>query len=210
MPIVHVFGDSHTRAFSKIPNVHLHQTNGMSLREVGELGMRYDLSPWGRKDRNDAVFVYGAVDARVHIGRLAIDSQIDEAEVISPIAEKFVHQLVLFCDEWNLRGFVSSVIPAVDLKKANPEAVIPTLGTLEERIKRTQLLDSNVQALCWRQHPKIRWFDPHKPFRTPEGGLNMDHSDSIVHLNDNCQEEVARIFMTIQSEVSGSSPTEPT
>lgn len=207
MPYVHVFGDSHARAFGKIPNVVLHQTNGMSMRDVGEMGLRYNLTRWGRSERHDAIFVYGAVDTRVHIGRLALDDRISERDVIKQIAEKFVHQAVLFCNEWNLNGFISSVIPAVDLTKANPEAVIPTLGTLEERIKRTQLLNGFIEELTWQQHPLLSWFDPHKPFTTPEGCLNMEFSDNIVHLSDACQTTVAQIFTTIQSELRDSSLT---
>lgn len=177
---IHVFGDSHARDFSALPGFVSHQYNGIGMYFVGSTGVpvrSQDFAPGSL-----GLFCFGAVEARVHLVRYAEEHGLSEEDAAQALVGPYVEKAVDLCRRRSLTPLIAAIIPAADTSLSNPEAAIPQAGSLADVIRRTTLLDAVLH-----DHAEVRlisFFDPYGPFRRPDGALNMELSDGIVHIAD--------------------------
>jgi hypothetical protein len=69
-PNIHVFGDSHVSEFSNIPGCLLHYVGPITMHRIGRDGLNFlDMTSYGVQENEVAIFVFGEIDCRCHIGK---------------------------------------------------------------------------------------------------------------------------------------------
>lgn len=179
VPVVHVFGDSHSFAFISIPVCQLHWLGGITMHRVGRDGLSFiNLPAWGVQEGQVAVFVFGEIDVRCHIGKQRDEMKRDVNEVIETLVTQYIYTILLNRSLYRqLTCVVYSIIPPADLQNhIDP----PFYGTLQDRVDITQRLNARLAAWC--ELFGIEFLNVYYDYATPEGILRAEISDGGVHI----------------------------
>ena len=171
----YVCGDSNARLFSLCAD-RVIEFGGMTFHAVGQFGPpELNLSP------GDLVlYVFGEVDSRVHILKIAQQSGDTVEQTIVKLLNAYVEKVANYCGTRGAIPFICACPPPAE--KTTPEAVVPVLDSLAERCAREKLINEHLRRIC-AEHG-IHVIDPWGPYRNPDGSLNMALSDGIVHVRD--------------------------
>jgi hypothetical protein len=139
--VVHVFGDSQTNTYEDMPNVIVHRTDGVTMYRMGQERVPFVRNLQRRLGRRSILmFVFGGIDARLHIGRVAEARGRPAAEVIDELVDSFLGAI-----EARRRG--RRVLVVGVLPPAANDAIWPLYGcwgTQEQRIAIARSLNERL------------------------------------------------------------------
>lgn len=182
--ITHVFGDSHAAfCFGAWQGVDVHWLGPVTMYRVGREGAAFVHSRINNYTPSDAIlFIFGEIDARCHIGRIADASGTDRQFVIENLVSKYLDSICAISAEFPGSRMVVSCIPPPSDLNHNPD--YPVYGTLDDRVYVTQQLNMAI-----RQHAKNRdvlFLDFFFYFADKNGRLRVERSDGTVHIAPDC------------------------
>lgn len=214
---IHVFGDSHASfCFSNertaIPRDEesifrykkneglrpvqfaIHWLGSKTMHAIGRDGLNVlNLRNFNVEEGDIAVFVFGEIDARCHIGkqRDLKNRQIDE--IIDTLARNFLN-----CIYENKQLFKRLTCVVVSVTPPTNNAynwVYPYYGSLQERADITKQLNFKLQELC--ASFKFKFLDIHSHYATPEGTLDDSTSDGVVHVNPQTNDQIKQMLIDL-------------
>jgi len=200
---VHIFGDSHAffcfnNTLSGITadekSTFFYEKNYVSLAvpfniywlgsrtmfRVGRDGMAgLAIKKYGVKAGDVAVFFFGEIDVRCHIGKQRDEQHRNLNVIIEELVRKYIQTLVANRQEClNIKVVVVSVAPPSQ-HQSNPQ--YPWHGSLEDRVAITKLLNRTLELYALQNN--LLFLDIYSQFSMEDGSLNMALSDGIVHIH---------------------------
>jgi hypothetical protein len=198
LPIIHVIGDSHSREFSQIPGCVIQWIESVTMHRVGRDGFSAIYLPaFGVKEEEVAVFTFGEIDARCHIGRQRDLFNQNVDDVIETLAIKYLNTILQNRLLYNkVTCIVYSVTPPTYRGGCNLE--LPFYGSIEDRIMITKKLNARLADLC--AQVGILFLDVYNDYAGPDGTLNTALSDGSVHINAACSQFIqAKLYQLIMN-----------
>jgi hypothetical protein len=175
--IVHLFGDSQTDSYFTLPNSVVRRLTGITMHRVGrDRAWFMNEVAWRVGSRAMLMFVFGGIDARVHIGRIAALEGRSVAGVVDDIVERYLAAI-----ESVRRGrevLVLGILPA-----GSDEDIIrhqPRWGTQEARAEIITLLNRTLKDGCERR--KFRFVDVGAPYADGRGFMPSGVTRDGIHL----------------------------
>ncbi len=191
---VKVFGDSHSREFNNIPGCTVHWIGPVTMHRIGRDGVTFLYLPsWGVLEGEVAVFSFGEIDVRCHLGmqRDLYNRSLDE--VIDTLAVCYFNTILINRSAYdNLRCIVYSVTPPTS-NGLNP--AYPYYGTLEDRVMITKKLNKKLADLC--SLTGVTFLDVYDDYANSEGSLNYALSDGHVHIRTECNQAIQQKLFQI-------------
>ncbi len=201
---IHIFGDSHAsfcfRQDSLLKNFEkfdlsvaindkqlilpfsVNWLGPITMHRVGRDGIKFlNAKKRGAQEHDIALFVFGEIDVRCHIGKQRDEKQRDENEIINTLAFNYINTLKanqkLFDD---LTVIVCCVTPPVDgIDRMNPD--YPFYGSLADRVEITKSLNKKLQKLC--RENNFLFLDFYDLYADYKGALNLKFADRSVHID---------------------------
>jgi len=200
---VHVFGDSHGSFFfsndrTMIPRneqSHFNYLNNTysqkiefqinwfgskTMHSIGRDGLNtLNIKNFGVEENDVAVFVFGEIDARCHIGKQRDINHRSLEEIIDTLSNNFMETLQKNRSLFNnIYIVVVSVLPPTN--NAYNETY-PYHGSLNDRALITQELNKKLKQLC--NAYSFDFLDVYGQYVNTEGILDNNRSDGVVHVN---------------------------
>lgn len=174
---IHVFGDSHTVAFTGIPNVHIHWLGAITMHRVGRDGLDFlNNTSFGVQQNDYVVFVFGEIDVRWHIGKQRDFKFRSIDEILNTLVTKYIKTIKDYRIQYqNIHLIVYSIVPPTN-NYPHPQIY----GTLEDRIEITQKLNAKLLEACKKEN--LRFLDVYNDYALPDGSLNLTLSDGTLHI----------------------------
>jgi hypothetical protein len=178
-PKLHVFGDSHAVAcFDRFTDADVYWLGPMTMHRVGRDGAdfieRYAPSS---SPRDIFVFVFGEIDVRCHIWRIAALRATRVEFVVSTLANQFLESVEVATKNRNGRVVICSVVPPSELSE-DPD--YPTYGWIEDRVATTWQLNADLREGANRRG--MIFLDFAETFADKRGRLRPTLSDGSVHI----------------------------
>ncbi|MDP4025993.1 hypothetical protein Q8W71_25500 [Methylobacterium sp. NEAU 140] len=188
---VHVFGDSHGNyLFSRTEQTILHCTVGRTMHRVARDGIADMVQPVHLGVDDTVIFVFGEIDVRCHLLRVAASKGRSLQEEANDLADRYITAL-----RNAFAGFPSrpricimGVVPPIDPLVQNP--ILPHTGTLSERLVAWFLLNEALRAQA--QKYKCVYVEIPARYRSLDGSLKRRYSDGIAHIAKDCSEAAVR------------------
>ncbi len=167
----------------KIP-FEVHWLGPHTMHRIGRDGI--DILAYGVKPNDVAIFLFGEIDCRIHIGRQVYLKNRSLNEVIGTLVENYVVAIAnnqLLC---NIRCAICAVPPASlvsfnllgeDYGQYN--STLPSVP-LSERVEYTKLINQELKSVC--EHYGILFINPFESFANADGTLCQDFSDQGNHI----------------------------
>jgi hypothetical protein len=185
IPKIVLFGDSHAR-FSfeglDLPHVNLNQSSHTMHRVSRDKAL-----PNFNKnlDTNNAIFLFafGEIDARCQIYKqLEVGRSLEE--IISKLTTDYI-DAILQNIQISKKIIITAIIPPTrrhDYESRHGPITheFPFLGTDEERVKYTGLVNKELKQICEKH--KLFYLDPYEYYRREDGTLKYEYSDNCVHV----------------------------
>ena len=214
---IHIFGDSHASfCFSNertaIPrNEHsfykytmqeksiavefiIHWFESKTMFRIGRDGLGIlNLKNFGVKNNDAAVFVFGEIDARCHIGKQCDVSKRALVEVIDTLARNFLETIQknrttfekLYC-------VIVSVTPPTN---NHYNWVYPYYGSIEDRVAITRQLNSKLKDLS--ADYGFDFLDIYSLYATSDGILDDNVGDGVVHVNAHQNDKIKQKLLNL-------------
>lgn len=183
-----IFGDSHGRFnFANLSIKHLNLSqNSITMHRVGRDTEIPNFDQKYLSLNSVFVFCYGEVDCRCHIGRQVALGRAVET-VVDTLVQQYIQTIIVRITE-KKKVIVCSVVPPV--KRGDYEDKFgpithefPFVGTDDERVKYTKLVNKQLQQACMTNG--FIFFDFYDCFARPDGTLEFEKSDQICHIVQN-------------------------
>jgi hypothetical protein len=179
--MIHTFGDSHaTVGWCRIPGVEHHTSGPVTCHRIGKYGLS-GINITGRVVGGDfAVFSFGEIDCRCHIGRYA---ECDAGAEIERLVGLYFNTLAenAALNPGVVIG-VQTVTPAVRKEEQVDAPDYPFIGTNDERRRFVSLFNDGYRKFC--KALGMVCVDIHDQYADSEGFLNPKYSDGTVHIDD--------------------------
>lgn len=200
---VHIIGDSHSFfCFNNSMSVHpynetssfKYSKNGLDISlpfnihcfvsrtmyRIGRDGISgLNMRDLGVRDGDVAVFIFGEVDVRYHIGRQRDQRHRELTEVTDSLVATYFRTIKQNRENYkNVTCVVVSVVPPCNNGFSYE---YPLHGSVEDRVSVTKALNNSMKNCC--QENDIYFLDIYPLFALADGSLDMSLSDGIVHVN---------------------------
>jgi len=173
--MIYVYGDSHSWGFKTVPQAAVNHTGSHTMYRIGRDGEQAFRTRHNQRDV--VVWVYGEIDCRCHISRIAQNSRHDEWDIIRPLVECYCEKMQTRMLRDGIIGVLACVMPPSDLGHTE---YLPVYGPLQQRIDNTQKVNTYMQQQCDQRG--IKFLDYYQHFSTPEGSLDHNKSDGLLHI----------------------------
>lgn len=178
---VYVFGDSHAHyTFARCPDVATFWLGPRTMHRVGRDGASFVPHLATPKPDDAVILVFGEIDVRCHIARVARLRGRPIEYVIGELVDRYVVRTRATFEHFGIQSriFMLGAPPPMDPIIPNPE--LPVHGPLTERIAIRRMLNAVLEA-----HAKA--FDityvPIPPlYEEPDGSMRMRLSDGHAHI----------------------------
>lgn len=159
---------------------HIHWLGSRTMHRIGRDGLHgLNIRALGVREGDVAVFLFGEVDARCHIGRQRDEKTRDQQEVIETLALNYVKTVASNKNQYaHVTCFIVSVTPPCD---RGYNVSYPFYGPLSERVSITKDLNN-----CLKKHGNdigIHFLDVYSMYAQEDGSLGLEVSDGIIHIN---------------------------
>lgn len=195
---VHIFGDSH--AVSSFCNqgyiehtwimeyqnklilvpYSIHWMGAITMYRIGRDGLSFlNIQKYNVQENDSAIFVFGEIDARCHIGKQRDNNDKSLEQVIDPLITNYLNSIQQNVQQYKrLNCIIFNILPPTD-NDWNSE--YPYYGTLEDRVYITRACNKKLKDLCPQYG--FKFLDIFELYTDGDGSLNYLISDSDVHLN---------------------------
>ena len=184
--MIYIYGDSH--ALFSFNNLKLEHMNlywsSITMNRIGRDNIIINLK---ESDENSVIcLVYGEVDCRCHIKR-QINIGRDEDEIITELVDKYFLTI-----KNNIKKYKSIIVVGIippreqeDYEKSHGPITheFPFVGTDQERIRYTDKVNKLLEEYCNKYN--YIYFNPYSYYENDKKCLNVEDSDTIVHLKNN-------------------------
>jgi hypothetical protein len=174
---LHVFGDSHSEFFARLPGVHIHHIKAKTMyglcKETAINGKPFDVREFGVEKGDITLYVFGEIDVRTHLGRIRDTQKIPQEKLLDDLVKNFLELVKTNATLSGAKVILSSVVPPSDLT-VNPN--YPYYGTLEDRV---QLQKELNRRLSLAGYP---YLDYAHLYSKSDGSIDHRYSDGHVHL----------------------------
>lgn len=188
---VYVIGDSHGHyLFARAQAATAHCLPGHTMHRAGRDGVQHLLAPIEPAAGDDYIFVFGEIDVRQHLIRVATEKGWAYEAVVTELADRYVTALRASLDGLAHRPRVSllGIVPPFDHPRG--ARVLPPHGPLRDRLVVWYLLN---EALKVRARAAGFGFIPiPKLYHARDGSLKRRYSDGFAHIAKDCTEPVIR------------------
>jgi len=177
---IHVIGDSHTVAFSKVPECIIHNIGPVTMHRIGRDGLDFlDIKMMEVQDLDSVVFVFGEIDVRCHIGKQRDEYSRNINEIIATLSENYMRAILDFKKCYpNLNVIIYGIIPpsiGID------NIYYPIYGTLVDRVLITQRLNRKLKRLCEKE--KVGYLDIYDSYSQKDGSINLEYCRDSIHIH---------------------------
>lgn len=150
------------------------------MHRIGRDGLRgLNIKQLGVQEGDVAVFLFGEIDVRCHIGRQRDEKGRSCSEIIETLVCNYLQTISDNRRNYaNLTCVVVSITPPCD---RGFNITYPFYGPLSERVAITQELNSCLYK--YGQQQDIYFLDVYSMFADSDGSLGFGVSDGIVHIN---------------------------
>jgi len=176
-----VFGDSHSEfCFSGVARCAPHLLGFHTMHRIGRDGLGIlDIRNHGVRDGDTAVFIFGEIDVRLHIGRQRDEQGRNPDEIIADLVTRYFRTIVENArNNPKVRLIVSSVVPP---SERTPYEVQPKHGTLSDRVLFARRLNARIRRECGGHG--FGHLDLFTPFALDDGSMNPAFCRDTVHVS---------------------------
>ena len=173
-----IVGDSHASfCFDLIDGCDVRWLGSVTMFRIGRDGFDGFLD---QSQTYDAViFVFGEIDVRAHVLRIAAQQSKPVSDVVDALASAYVNRIR------DLDGVaikvIASVVPPVNTGYAARNIAVPVVGTIEQRSEAVSLLNARLQMLSARSG--IGYLDIYSAFVGRDGCIPLSKSDYVCHID---------------------------
>lgn len=192
VPHVHAIGDSHSvHMFTALPDVAVTWLGPRTMHRVGREPL--DLAHLGVRPGDRAILVFGEIDARCHVARVADVRKANGADaqpVLDQLAARYIRSLRRSADALDgVSITVCGVPPAAppgcgdgrsDGGGATPPLAFPLAGSPGQRAGIARRLNDTLRAAC--AAAGFGFLDIHALYADGDGFLRANDSDGLVHI----------------------------
>lgn len=202
--MIHIFGDSHANFnFRNLKYTNYnYYANSTTLHRVGR--DKLDLINFKNYNINNndlVVYQFGEVDCRCHIGKQLLLNR-DLTDIINELVDNYIESIKTNIHDYNnIQIIICCIPPPMDRdyyeNKYGPIThEFPFVGTNEERIQYTKLMNKRIEESCTANN--FIFFNYHYLYSN-NGLLKLELSDDICHIKDNTVllEEFYKIFINL-------------
>lgn len=197
---IYIFGDSHAQySFNGLALKHSNLSqSSFTLNRVGRDGVIPNYNPSYDSENSAFVFSFGEVDARCQIHK-----QLLSGRALDEIINNLVTSYMIAIKKNIIKSkkiIVVAVIPPTrrhDYESRHGPITheFPFLGTDEERVNYTILLNAELEYNCRQQG--FYFFDPYEIYKNVDGTLNFDFSDNLVHIGNGKNSNLLTSFIDL-------------
>lgn len=176
---LHVFGDSHASAcFDRFADADIYWLGPMTMHRVGRDGAAFVEQHVPASEPQDLfVFVFGEIDVRCHVGRIAEQKGLSVEAVARDLVKRFIAKVEKAMKGRSGRVVICSVVPPSTFS-GDPD--YPTHGTLPDRVAIQTMLN---QLLCSSAEAAgFFYLDFARFYADGRGALRIGRSDGAVHI----------------------------
>jgi hypothetical protein len=202
---IHVFGDSHAKwCFRNIKECVIHLLGPITMHRVGRDGIDFlDLRNHDVLEKDVAVFVFGEIDVRSHIGRQRDEKGRTLDEILDALAKNYIGTVLRNRENYNqLQCIVFAVIPPTHNKEEeNPE--FPFFGSIEDRVQITRELNKRLIQGCLNHGISV--LNVYDLYCTEKGDLKEIYVDVVVHIRTKYNRPIKKQLNKILKNPAGES-----
>lgn len=176
---LHVFGDSHASAcFDRFTDANIYWLGPLTMHRVGRDGADFVLKYVPISEPDDLfVFVFGEIDVRCHIIRIAEKKGRTPEMVVNDLVDRFINSIEEVMKGRSGRVVICSVVPPSTFS-GDPN--YPTCGTLRDRVAIQTMLNEKLRSSAGKS--KFLYLDFARFYVDRKGGLCIGRSDGAVHI----------------------------
>lgn len=186
---VHVIGDSHSiYSFSGFEACVNHHLGPITMHRVGRDGLSFlNLQKLGVQENDTAIFVFGEIDVRCHIGKQHDLQQRGLDEIINTLVTKYIATIKDNCALYKkINCVVFAIVPPTVPNRTSAE--FPTYGSLRGRIAITKKLNRTLSEMALQNG--IYVLDVTDDYALADGSFDVAKRDDIVHIHPNSNQPV--------------------
>lgn len=186
--MIYIFGDSHGRFnFNNLDISHINSSvNSITMFRIGRDNVIINFNPTFNNSENIFILDYGEVDCRCHIARqLDIGHKLDD--VCNSLVNNYINTIKNNIIKYK-KIIICSVVPPI--QRHIYEDVygpvtheFPFIGTDEERVNNTKLINSLLKSKCLEMG--YIFFDFYDEYAKDDGTLRVELSDNVCHIKEN-------------------------
>ncbi len=184
---IQVFGDSHSNfLFGEVSEVKVNWLGPMTMHRVGRDAAHF-LDDASLNPEQIAIFVFGEIDARCHVGRISEQTGQDRSEIAKDLVSRYLSAIKRKCIA---KPFILSVPPPAD-GPGIINADFPVFGSWQDRVHITRTINDELRNQSARFG--VGFIEIPPGFENSIGGLEPKLSDGSVHISRNHRAPVLQI-----------------
>jgi hypothetical protein len=125
--------------------------------------------------------VYGEVDVRCHIGK-QVELGRNEQDICSELVQAYFKTIDSTIRQYKAI-IVVGISPPVDPRDHTHRNHVPFVGTNEERVRYTRIMNDLIRESCGKYG--YLYFNPYVFYTREDGCLNYELSDGCLHIGNN-------------------------
>jgi hypothetical protein len=161
--------------FRGYPNCSVHHVGGVLMYRIGRDGFTFPPVP---APGDACVFVFGEIDVRCHIARIAERDKRNIVQVMIELATDYLTSIQRFAMAYEITPVVCCILPASDRGHENS---LPVYGPLWQRSLVTIGMNELLRRGC-DSAGGIKFLDYWGEFAMSDGSLRHDRSDGLLHV----------------------------
>lgn len=197
-PAVFVFGDSHAHAmFRNHPGVHTIYYYGCTMHAIGRDGLDFlRFEHFGAEDGDEVVFLFGEIDARVHIERQRRVRGRAIEEVVATLVDAYVAAIDAKVASYRRLGVTvaATLPPSNDPRLVSDPGLAPE-GSIADRIDATRRINAALRPAVERRG--YRYLDLHGLYAGPDGSLPAGATTDGLHIAGEANALAARALSVL-------------
>lgn len=205
LPTIHVIGDSHTKEFAQVQGCIIHWIGPVTMHRIGRDGISFlNLKNLGIQENQIAIFSFGEIDVRCHIGKQCDHYNRSLDEIIETLVQNYIQTVLLNRQLYhNLTCIIYSVTPPTGPDSQTFNYLYPHYGSLEDRINISKKLNTRLSSAC--KDTGVPFLNVYDDYALDDGSLNPALSDGNVHINDSLNIPIVQKLAQILEEWQTSS-----
>jgi len=178
-----IYGDSHPLlTFKDFRTLHRNLFEyAITMHRIGRDNSIYNFHPSHNNSTRIFCLAYGEVDVRCHIGK-QVELGRNENDICMDLVKAYFKTI-----ESTIRQYKAIIIvgisPPVDPKDHTHGDHVPFIGTNEERVRYTRIMNGLIKEYCSKY--RYLYFNPYDFYTREDGCLKYELSDGCLHIGNN-------------------------
>lgn len=195
---IHIFGDSHAHNYVNILNAKVNWLGPVTMHRIGRDGLDIlDLRKHEIQDGDIAIFIFGEIDVRAHIGKIRDERNKPLKDIIYELVQAYFNTLSINKSFFRDVAFIVRFVTPPSDKGYN--ASFPFYGTLVDRAEITKMLNSELEQNCTNY--SFYYLDGYNDFSDESGCILPFYGDDSVHLNAEASSLLTNHLLSLITEI---------